>query len=110
MAGWVYMMASGRNGTIYTGVTSDLQRRVMEHRQGDVGGFTAKYGCKTLVWYEFHDDIETAIQREKSIKRYKRQWKLDLIEGLNPDWQDMLARHGERLNAYRPTFQKQFHG
>jgi len=110
MAGWVYIMASKRNGTIYTGVTSNLQQRALEHRQGDIDGFTAKYGCKTLVWYEFHDDIETAIQREKSIKRYKRQWKLDLIEGFNPDWHDMLERHGERAHAYRPTFEKQFHG
>jgi putative endonuclease len=89
MGGWVYIMASKRNGTLYTGVTSDLYRRVREHKQGDIQGFTKRYGCKILVWYECHLDIEIAIQREKNIKRYLRKWKLNLIEEMNPDWNDL---------------------
>lgn len=90
MSGWVYIMASKRNGTIYTGVTSDLQERVRQHRIGETTGFTSKYGCKLLVWYERHDNIVEAISREKELKKYKREWKLKLIEGFNPDWQDFF--------------------
>mgnify|MGYP003624317549 FL=1 len=91
----VYMMASKRNGTLYTGVTSDLPKRVFDHREGLSPGFTSRYGCKTLVWYEAHDTMALAIQHEKTIKRYPRQWKLNLIEGLNPDWDDLY----ETLNG-----------
>lgn len=87
--GSVYIMASERNGTLYTGVTSDLLVRVAQHKEGTFGGFTEKCGCKMLVWYEQHDDIEAAIQREKRIKEWKRLWKLRLIEDMNPDWDDL---------------------
>ena len=89
MAGYVYIMASQRNGTLYTGVTTDLSGRVFQHREGLLPGFTRKYGCKMLVWYEEHFNIADAIQREKSIKRYYRKWKLKLIEEMNPDWEDL---------------------
>ncbi|WP_026481618.1 GIY-YIG nuclease family protein [Ahrensia sp. 13_GOM-1096m] len=89
MSGWVYIMASKRNGTIYIGVTSDLQGRAYEHRSGQNKGFTARYNCKNLVWYERHDNIVVAIEREKKLKKFKRAWKLDLIEGFNPDWEDL---------------------
>ncbi|MCW2410303.1 MULTISPECIES: GIY-YIG nuclease family protein [unclassified Sphingobium] len=89
-AGYVYIMAGRRNGTIYTGVTSDLVRRVTQHRTGEIKGFTTKYGCKLLVWYEAHDDLQNARQRELRIKEWKRQWKLRLIEEINPDWNDLF--------------------
>jgi putative endonuclease len=93
MGGYVYMLASKKGGTIYIGVTSDLSRRVHEHRQRDTG-FTAKYGAIRLVWYEDHDDIRDAIQREKSLKRWRRQWKIDLIESINPEWNDLYRGIG----------------
>ena len=83
----VYIMASGRNGTLYTGVTSNLPQRVWQHRTGVVGGFTKRYGCKRLVWYELHSTMPEAIAREKQIKAGSRKRKLVLIEALN--------RHGE---------------
>ena len=86
---WVYIMASKPYGTLYVGVTNDLARRAHEHRTGAISGFTKRYGCKTLVWYEGHLSIELAIQREKSIKRYSRQWKLNLIKDMNPTWSDL---------------------
>ncbi|MBO6639894.1 MAG: GIY-YIG nuclease family protein [Roseitalea sp.] len=98
MSGWVYMMASRRNGTIYTGVTSDLRGRAQEHKDGTMPGFTSRYGCKNLVWYERHDNIVEAIAREKKLKKYRRAWKLELIEGFNPDWLDLLDRCYERDN------------
>ena len=85
----VYMMANRRNGTIYTGVTSDLPKRAFEHREGVVKGFSAKYGCKMLVWYELHDSMLDAIAREKQIKAGSRASKLALIERLNPRWTDL---------------------
>jgi predicted GIY-YIG superfamily endonuclease len=85
----VYIMASKRNGTLYTGVISDLVRRVYQHREGGVPGFTARYACKTLVWYEPHDDMVAAIVREKQIKAGSRRSKLTLIEATNPDWRDL---------------------
>ena len=88
--GFVYIMASGRNGTLYIGVTSDLIARAWQHREGNVDGFTKKYGCKTLVWFERHDDIEAAIRREKQMKEWKRLWKLRVIEEMNPDWNDLF--------------------
>ena len=98
MSGWVYIMASKRNGTIYTGVTSDLQRRGQEHKEGLTPGFTSKYGCHMLVWYERHDNIVEAIAREKELKKYRRAWKLYLIEGFNPDRLDLLENCYERDN------------
>jgi putative endonuclease len=87
--GWVYIMASGRNGTLYTGVTSDLIGRVWQHREGVLEGFTKRYGCKWLVWYEGPSQIEVAIAREKAIKAWRRAWKLVAIEAVNPDWDDL---------------------
>jgi len=89
-AGYVYIMASGRNGTIYIGVTSDLPKRAWEHRAGVVAGFTREYGCKSLVWYEVHDSIEGARQRELQMKEWKRAWKVKEIEGVNPNWADLF--------------------
>ena len=86
---YVYMLASQRNGTLYIGVTNDLARRVYEHRTGAVPGFTAKYGVKLLVWYELHGMIDEAIAQEKRIKRWRRAWKLELIERFNPQWRDL---------------------
>ncbi|MFN8693330.1 MAG: GIY-YIG nuclease family protein [Holosporales bacterium] len=85
----VYILASGRNGTLYVGVTNSLQRRLYEHKNDIIEGFTKKYGVKTLVWFEIHDDIEQAIMREKQIKKWNRQWKLELIEKANPEWRDI---------------------
>jgi len=89
MAGTVYLMASQRDGVLYCGVTADLARRVHEHRTGGGGGFTRRYGVTRLVWYEVFDDIRDAIQRETSIKRWPRAWKVRLIHGFNPDWADL---------------------
>jgi putative endonuclease len=85
----VYILASGRNGTLYIGVTSNLPKRAWEHREGVVDGFTKEYGVKTLVWYEMHDNAESAITREKQLKKWNRLWKLKLIESMNPDWSDL---------------------
>jgi putative endonuclease len=85
----VYIMANKRNGTLYTGVTSDLLKRVYEHRESVIPGFTSQYGCKILVWYEQHDEMASAILREKQIKAGPRTKKLALIEALNPDWRDL---------------------
>jgi putative endonuclease len=89
MAYYVYIMASKRNGTLYIGVTNDLVRRVYEHRDELADGFTKKYGVKDLVYFESHDDIARALQREKNLKRWRRAWKIDLIEMANPDWHDL---------------------
>jgi putative endonuclease len=85
----VYILTDRRNGTLYTGVTTDLIQRISQHRDGVFPGFTQDYDLKTLVWFEALADIETAIAREKSIKRWRREWKLELIETLNPDWRDL---------------------
>jgi len=82
-------MASGHNGTLYIGVTSDLVKRVGEHRNGLVPGFTKTHGCKLLVWYAVADDIQAARQRELQMKKWKRIWKLSEIEQMNPDWRDL---------------------
>jgi len=87
MAGFVYIMTNRRNGILYIGVTSDLVRRCYEHREGLVDGFTRRYSLKCL---EGHDDIRSAIQREKTIKHWPRAWKVRLIHGQNPDWQDLF--------------------
>jgi len=87
----VYILASDRNGTLYVGVTSDLTKRVWEHKNDLVPGFTKRYGVHDLVWYELHDSMESAISREKAIKEWKRQWKLELIECENPEWKDLYS-------------------
>jgi putative endonuclease len=86
----VYMMASRMHGTIYTGVTSRLVGRVLDHREGRIEGFTKKYGVHRLVWYEPHELMTAAIRREKSIKKYPREWKINLIERDNPHWDDLF--------------------
>lgn len=88
--GYVYIMASKRNGTLYIGVTSDLLKRAAEHRDGIIEGFTKRYGCKLLVWYEIHDRIDDAIRREKQLKEWRRAWKLRLIEEMNHGWNDLF--------------------
>ena len=88
----VYMLVSRRNGTLYVGVTSNLVRRVWEHRTDAVEGFTRRYGVHALVWYEVHDEMRTAIAREKAIKEWKRAWKVELIERENPRWLDLYER------------------
>ena len=85
----VYILASGRNGTLYIGVTSDFQNRIATHRIGGREGFSKTYGCTRLVWFEMHGDMRRAIQREKNLKRWNRAWKLKLIEDLNPEWRDL---------------------
>jgi putative endonuclease len=86
---YVYMLASGRNGTLYIGVTSDLVKRVWQHKERFVEGFTKEYGVKTLVWYEQHECAEPAIIREKQLKKWNRAWKIELIEKMNPYWHDL---------------------
>jgi len=86
---FVYMLASGRHGTLYVGVTNDVFRRVAEHREGAVPGFTRRYGVKQLVRYEEHADIHDAIAREKTLKRWRRDWKIALLEKENPRWNDL---------------------
>jgi putative endonuclease len=88
----VYVMASARNGTIYTGVTSNLIARDYQHKQGYGDGFSKQYGCTLLVWFELHETMESAILREKQIKSWKRIRKLALIEALNPHWSDLSDR------------------
>jgi putative endonuclease len=85
----VYLLASGRNGTLYVGVTSNLPQRVWQHKEGVVEGFTKEYRVKHLVWYEQHENAESAIAREKQIKKWNRDWKIRLIETTNPYWNDL---------------------
>jgi putative endonuclease len=89
MPAYVYIMTNRRNGVLYTGVTTVLPRRAYEHREGLIEGFTKRYGLKLLVYYEVSDDVRDAIQREKTIKRWPRAWKVRLIHGLNPEWEDL---------------------
>jgi len=96
---YVYMIASKRNGTLYTGVTSDLIKRVWQHKVGLISGFASKYKVNQLVYYEIHSEIMEAIEREKNIKEWKRKWKLQLIEEQNPKWNDLyLELTGSRLS------------
>jgi putative endonuclease len=98
--GYVYILASERNGTLYVGVTNDLVRRVQEHREEvDPDCFTARYDVKRLVYYEHHDYIRDAIKREKQLKWWKRQWKLELIEGMNLHWRDLYSDIDPTLNG-----------
>jgi len=85
----VYILSSKKNGTLYVGVTSDLIKRTWEHKESLVDGFTKKYNVKKLVYYEQHQNAQSAIQREKQLKEWKRKWKLELIEKLNPKWSDL---------------------
>ena len=89
MAYHVYLLASGRYGTLYLGVTNDLSRRVWQHKTKAVSGFSAKYGVDRLVWYEAYERIDEAIAREKMLKKWRRDWKVNLIEEMNPDWSDL---------------------
>ena len=88
----VYILASKRNGTLYIGVTSDLVQRVWQHQNNLAGGFSKRYGVHTLVWYETHPTMESAIIREKRLKEWHRKWKLRLIEELNPKWEDLYSQ------------------
>jgi putative endonuclease len=89
MSFYVYILASRRNGTLYTGMTDDLVRRIWQHWTGAVPGFASKYGVKMLVWYEQHETRESALIREQQIKNWNRSWKLQLIERMNPGWRDL---------------------
>jgi len=88
----VYMMASSRNGTLYIGVTSNLIKRVWQHKNEVIEGFTKDYAVHQLVWYEVHENMESAISREKALKKWNRIWKLRLIEQFNPEWQDLYEQ------------------
>ena len=87
--GWVYITANKPDGVLYTGVTSELPTRAWQHREGTIPGFTKRYNLKMLVFFEWHDEIIRAIQREKNIKRWPRAWKIDLIRSMNPEWKDL---------------------
>jgi putative endonuclease len=89
MTYFVYMLASGRHGTLYVGVTNDLARRVYEHKEQLTKGFASKYGVTRLVWYESYSQITEAIAREKELKKWRRDWKIRLIEEMNPEWEDL---------------------
>jgi len=91
---FVYILASQRNGTLYTGVTSNLPQRIWQHKHGSGSGFTSRYGVHVLVWYEQHETIMSAIAREKAIKAWKRAWKIELIEASNPEWRDLYGEIG----------------
>lgn len=88
---YVYILASQRNGTLYIGVTNDLVRRVYEHKQGFVKGFTSRYAVHKLVYFEHTPSIDAALTREKELKKWRRQWKIDLIEEKNPEWADLYG-------------------
>ena len=92
--GYVYILASGRAGTLYIGVTSNLERRIQEHREGMISGFTRKYSVKRLVYFETYQRVTDAIGREKALKKWRRDWKLNLIESQNPDWRDLAVEMG----------------
>jgi putative endonuclease len=88
---YVYLLASQKQGTLYLGVTNDLLRRVYQHKEKLLPGFTSRYDVRRLVWFEVYDDPTTAIEREKEIKKWRRAWKVDLIEKANPDWRDLYS-------------------
>ncbi len=88
---YIYMMSNKKNGVIYTGITNDLKRRISEHKEGLSPGFTRKYHAKSLVYFEDFDSNSQAIEREKQLKNWKRQWKIDLIEENNPEWDDLFV-------------------
>ncbi len=96
----VYILASRRHGTLYTGVTSDLCSRIAAQKDGQIPGFTKQYGVKLLMWFEYFDSMEAAIRREKQIKEWRRAWKINLIEKLNPMWRDLFE---DTCGAYLPS-------
>ena len=89
MGFYVYIVASGCNGTLYIGMTDDLARRIWMHREGVLPGFTKEYGVTILVWYEMHESRESAFQRERAMKKWNRAWKIELIQKMNPEWRDL---------------------
>jgi putative endonuclease len=89
---YVYMLASKKDGVLYIGVTTELAQRVWQHKNNVVKGFTQKYNVKNLVWYEAYESVESAITREKQLKKWNRSWKTELIEATNPDWQDLYEQ------------------
>jgi putative endonuclease len=95
MTFYVYILASKRNGTLYTGSTDDISKRVWQHKTKEIRGFTAQYGVKRLVWMEAHPSRQSAFTRERQIKEWKRAWKIELIEKVNPEWRDLY----ETLNG-----------
>jgi putative endonuclease len=97
----VYIMASKHNGALYLGVTSNLPQRAHQHREGQIEGFSQKYSCKLLVWFEGYEEISAAITREKELKKWRRDWKLELIEKSNPQWRDLYE---DFINPPPPTF------
>ncbi len=114
MGGWVYMMTNRRDGTLYVGVCGDLPRRAYQHREGLIEGFTKRYGLKMLIYYEQHDVIRNAIQREKTIKHWPRAWKMRLIHSMNPEWEDLyevvLTLHASCPALCRPSTLSSFFG
>ena len=92
MAFFVYILANKRNGTLYIGMTDDLVKRVWQHRNEVVPGFSKRYGVKTLVWYETYESRESAFARERQLKKWNRKWKLELIEAANPSWRDLAEK------------------
>ena len=90
MSAWVYIMSNRKNGVLYIGVTADLSRRIVQHREGNGSAFCRRYGLTRLVYAEEHDSIGDAIAREKAMKAWKRAWKIELIEGVNPAWDDLF--------------------
>ena len=101
---YVYILANKRNGTLYTGVNNNLLRRVIEHKRKLIKGFTEKYDVNKLVWYEQTNDVRIAIEKEKQIKKWKRQWKLELIEEKNPNWVDLFYEIGGTDEMLKPDF------
>jgi putative endonuclease len=97
---WVYILASAKNGTLYIGVTNDLERRVYEHKLGLIPGFTQKYKVERLVYFETTNDAYEALAREKQLKKWKRDWKLSLIESVNPNWEDLAKLDYVWIPAY----------
>ena len=91
MSAWVYIMSNRRDGVLYIGVTADLSRRIVQHREGKGSAFCRRYGLTRLVYAEEHDSIEDAIAREKAMKAWKRAWKIELVEGVNPEWDDLFG-------------------
>ena len=87
--GWVYILTNGRNGTLYIGVTSNIAQRIWQHREGTIEGFTKRYGLKRFVWYGYFENLHDARRREGQMKGWKRAWKIELIETMNPDWRDL---------------------
>jgi putative endonuclease len=96
---YIYILSSKRNGTLYVGVTSDLIKRIYEHKQDLINGFTKQYQVHMLVYYEVHNDMVEAITREKQIKKWNRQWKLRLVEEMNPDWNDLY----DEITGFPPS-------